>query len=523
MAALVHHLLEASARSRPGHPAVSDRSRMVSYSQLDGRANQLAHVLVDTGVRVGDRVGVLTEKSVDAVAGLYGAMKAGAAYVPLDPHAPPPRLAAVVADAGIRCLLVSGEQARVAPAIVADASLPATAVIDLRADRVDTAPCSPLDIGVGTEDLAYILYTSGSTGVPKGVMISHANAMAFVEWARVAFGVTGDDRLSSHAPFHFDLSILDLYATAAAAATVVLVPPEASVFPVELRRFLAHERITVWYSVPSVLSQLAQRGGLVDRDLPDLRAVLFAGEVFPTKHLRRLMTALPRSRFANLYGPTETNVCAWYPVEEPPATDAPPVPIGGPAAGARLVVLGEDGETIRPGAPGELYVQGPSVARGYWNDPASTSSRFLTDPRPDLGGVWYRTGDLVQETCDGNLRYLGRQDDQIKSRGYRIELGDIEAAVYAHPAVTDCAVVAVPDELFTSRIHAFVVLDGEVAESELTQWCAGRLPPPMVPESFGARASLPRTATGKTDRRLLVESMLARAGSPRPMKAQRPD
>ena len=491
MAALVHHLLEAAARLRPEHPAVSDRGRVVTYSELDGRANQVAHLLVDAGVRVGDRVGVLAEKSVDAVAGLYGAMKAGAAYVPLDPHAPLPRLAAVVADARVRCLLVSGERAARA-AVAADASppalpaLPATpaiAVMDLRADLVDAAPRGPLDAGVGAEDLAYILYTSGSTGVPKGVMISHTNALAFVEWARVAVGITGDDRLSSHAPCHFDLSVFDLYATAAAGATVVLVPPEASLVPVELRRFLAHERITVWYSVPSILTQLVHRGGLAAGQLPALRAVLFAGEVFPNKHLRRLMTALPRSRFANLYGPTETNVCTWFEVEEPPATDAPPIPIGRPVAGARLAVLGEDGEAVGPGAPGELYVQGPTVARGYWNDPASTSSRFLTDPRPDLPGVWYRTGDLVQEACDGNLRYLGRQDDQIKSRGYRIELGDIDAAVLAHPAVADCAVVAVPDELFTSRIHAFVVADGDVSESELTRWCAGRVPPYMVPES----------------------------------------
>lgn len=521
MALLVHHLLEASAQSRPAHPAVSDRGGVITYSELDGRANRLAQLLVDAGVRVGDRVGVLAEKSADAVAGLYGAMKAGAAYVPMDPQAPSIRLATIVQDAGLRCLLVSPEQAAAAVAIAAEASLPGTAVIDLRAGPVDLAGASgPVDVAVSPEDLAYILYTSGSTGAPKGVMISHANALAFVQWAHVAVGITGDDRLSSHAPFHFDLSVLDLYATAAAGATVVLVPPEASVFPAELRRFLAHERITVWYSVPSILTQLARRGVIADGDLPALRAVLFAGEVFPTKHLHRLMTALPHCRFANLYGPTETNVCTWYQVEEPPATDEPPIPIGRPVAGARIAVLGEDGETVRQGGAGELYVQGPTVARGYWNDPASTSSRFLADPRPDLGGVWYRTGDLVQQSSDGDLRYLGRLDDQIKSRGYRIELGDVEAAIYAHPAVTDCAVVAMPDELVTSRLHAFVVVDGEVTESELTRWSARRLPPSMVPESFAIRTSLPRTATGKTDRRGLMEATLARAGTPRPTKAQ---
>lgn len=502
MAQRLHHLLDDAAHARPAQAAVVDRGRVVTYADLDGRANQLAHVLVDAGVRLGDRVGVMLEKSVDAVACLYAVMKAGAAYVPLDVQTPAPRLAAVAADCGLRYLLTTVDKA--APAT----SLPGVAVIDVGAPAVAAAPRRPITALVGREDLAYILYTSGSTGVPKGVMISHANALAFVRWAVAEFGVTDGDRLSSHAPFHFDLSVFDLYVAAAAGATVVLVPPEASVFPVELRRFAERERITLWYSVPSVLTQLVLHGQLSPGVLPTLRAVLFAGEVFPTKYLRRLMAALPEARFANLYGPTETNVCTWYDVREAPATDAEAIPIGRAAAGARLAVVADDD------GPGELFVHGPTVARGYWNDPERTSSRFVTDARPELPGVWCRTGDLVEELPDGNLRYLGRRDDQVKSRGYRIELGDIEAAIHAHPAVVDCAVVAVPDELVTTRIHAFMVVDGQVTPAEVARWCAGRLPRYMVPESFEPVAALPRTATGKTDRQSLVDAKLASTTPP---------
>ena len=505
MATLVHHLLEAAARTRPDHPAVSDGGRVATYAELDARADRLAHALVAAGVRPGDRVGVLLDKSVDAVACLYAAMKAGAAYVPLDGQAPRPRLAQVATDAQLRCVFVDGT----APAGIGGAAV----VVDVRRAAADRRPPGErVDADVGGDDLAYILYTSGSTGAPKGVMVSHANALAFVEWARSTFAVTGDDRLSSHAPFHFDLSVFDLYAAAAAAATVVLVPAEASVFPFQLRRFLESERITVWYSVPSVLTQLVLRGRLADADLAAVRAVLFAGEVFPTRYLRRLMAALPGARVANLYGPTETNVCTWYPVDRLPETDSEPIPIGGAVEGTRLAVVDEAGAPVGPGRRGELLVQGPTVARGYWDDAARTASRFVVDPHPDLPGRWYRTGDVVQERADGNLAYVGRSDRQVKSRGYRIELGDVEAAVFAHPGVVDCAVVAVPDEELTSRLHAFVVVDGGVTASGLTAFCAGRLPRYMVPESFEIRPSLPRTTTGKTDRRSLLEAKLAAVG-----------
>jgi L-proline---[L-prolyl-carrier protein] ligase len=522
---LVHHLLEAAASARPDHPAVVDRGRTATYGELDRRANQLARVLVEGGVRPGDRVGILLPKSIDAVAGLYAAMKAGAAAVPLDPQAPPARVSRVAAHCQLAALLTGSEKADTAAAVVAAAAPPVTVMVDgpplrspdgatgtvsVGAETVDASRPDPVPgLEIAPTDLAYILYTSGSTGVPKGVMSSHSNALALLRWATAEFALTGEDRLSSHAPFTFALSVFDVYGAAVVGATVVLVPPTISMFPMEVRRLVERERITVWFSVPSALTLLAARGQLSAGDLPSLRAVLFAGEAFHPVHLRALMAGLPHARFANLYGATETNVSTWYPLDHIPGPDAGPLPIGGPIDGVRLAVVGEDGTPVPPGTAGELYVQGPTVAQGYWNAPELTAEAFVIDPGPGLDGRWYRTGDQVEQRVDGNLRFIGRRDHQVKSRGHRIELGEIESTLFEHPGVFECAVVAVPDELVTTRLHAFVVVADGVDESELARFCAARLPSVMVPESFAFRDALPRTSTGKVDRQVLRQSVVA--------------
>jgi amino acid adenylation domain-containing protein len=330
-------------------------------------------------------------------------------------------------------------------------------------------------------------------------MHSHSSALAFVEWAAAEIGVGPEDRLSSHAPFHFDLSTFDLFAAAAASAAVVLVPREASVFPRELARFIREAGITVWYSVPSALSMLATRGGLAEEGLDELRAVLFAGEVFPTKYLRQLMELVPRARFYNLYGPTETNVCTWYEVPRGERTGPDPIPIGRPIPGDDVRVVDEDGGSVPAGATGELLVHGATVMLGYWGDPERTALVLET-----AGGERiYRTGDLVSEASDGNLMFVGRRDAQVKSRGYRIELGEIENALHAHDQVAECAVVAIPDELVTNRLKAFVVPREGLAAPEIMHWCRERLPPQMVPDEVELCTELPRSSTGKIDRRHL--------------------
>ena len=514
----LQHLLRQAAGLAPDRHAVIDADRRLTYRELDDRSDTLATLLIERGVRRGDRVGLYLDKSLEAVIGLYGVLKSGAAYVPLDPSAPAPRLGNIAADAGIRVLLTSSAKsvawaglldagARISDFVVLDAALspleaPTGTTIVQAALLEQQEP--PRSYEGTDEDLAYILYTSGSTGRPKGVMLTHRNALGFVNWVAEEFALRGDDRLSSHAPFHFDLSILDVFGAAAAAATLVLVPAEVSVFPASLADFVEREQISVWYSVPSVLSMLVQRGGLGDGRMPSLRLVLFAGEVFPTPYLRSLMRLLPAARFCNLYGPTETNVCTYHWVPGSlPADDDRDIPIGRPIANIRTFVVDADLGLVSAGGTGELLVTGCTVMRGYWGD-AERTNRLLV-PCPDgSSGLAYRTGDLViQESSD--YRFLGRRDNQIKSRGYRIELGEIETALHSHPDVVECAVVAVPDPLITNTIHAVVVTRRSVLASELARYCASRLPAYMVPSGFDLREALPRTSTGKIDRKTLAE------------------
>jgi amino acid adenylation domain-containing protein len=523
-AAFVDDYLAGSAARHPGRVAVVDGERTVTYAELHERAGRLSGLLREHGVGRGDRVGLYLDKSLEAVVGIYAILRAGAAYVPLDPAAPPQRLAGIAANAGLRVLVTSRGKAELWPELLGhgapaeilvaldasdgDVTAPAGVAL-LTADALATQDADPPAVeGRTAEDTAYVLYTSGSTGVPKGVMLSHANATSFVDWAAAEFEVGEEDRLSSHAPLHFDLSVLDLYVAARAGASLALVPGQLSLFPSELARWIRDTGITVWYSVPSILTLLVLRGKLSDTQLPQLRTILFAGEVFPTKYLHALMEALPHVRFANLFGPTETNVCTWYEVPrwagEPPLS----IPIGKPACGDETFAVLDDGGIAPDGEVGELYVRGPSVMQGYWGDPERTAATLLPDWRGDgLEGPapyrTYRTGDLVQLDANGDWIFLGRRDAQIKSRGYRIELGDIEAALSLHPSVVECAVVPIPDEVVTNRIKAYVVVRDEVSRDDLVAFVCERLPRYMAPELVEYRDALPRSSTGKVDRRAL--------------------
>ncbi len=517
---LLSHLLTEAADRLPDHVAVQDARGALAYARLDEQSNRLAHVLRDAGVRRGDRVGVFLNKSPDAIVGIYGILKAGAAYVPLDPFAPTSRLGYIAGDCGIRCLITQQEKSPAWRGLVeAGAPLETLIVMDARAGTIDepldalrylgqealnTAPAGRPAVRGIDQDLAYILYTSGSTGQPKGVMISHLNALTFVEWCHHYFGGTSGDVFSNHAPLHFDLTILDIYAAAMAGARLAIVPPEISVFPAQLAGFIEERGITIWYSVPSILTLLVLRGNLTPGRLTTLRHVIFAGEVFPTKHLRALMQLVPHARFTNLYGPTETNVCTYYRVPPLPPEQTEPIPIGRAIDNVDVFIVNESGALAPDGEVGELYVRGNTVAHGYWGDPDRTERSFMRNPLTQMQDRAYRTGDLVRRQPDGHLAFLGRKDYQIKSRGYRIELGDIETALAAHPAVAECAVIAVPDEVVGNRIKAFVVVnDPAVGNGELVKFCSGLLPRYMIPEFFEFVPALPKTSTGKTDRKAL--------------------
>ncbi len=517
---LLHHLVDDTAEAAAERVAIREEGTHWTYGAFRELGQRLAAVLQALGTQRGDRVGLYLEKSAYAVIGIYGVLKSGAAYVPIDPHAPADRVGYILRDAGVRTVVTSPARlarlaeipdlrGRVDHVIVAgteDASAPLVAnVVPWR--EVETASPSPSAAATIDEDLAYVLYTSGSTGRPKGVMISHRAALTFVHWALRTFDLRAEDRFSSHAPLHFDLSIFDLFAAFGCGASVSLVPETCNLFPVRLAQWIRAEAITVWYSVPSALTMLVRHGGVVQHDFPSLRLVLFAGEVFPVKYLRQLMDCLPHATFYNLYGPTETNVITYYrvPPLEPDRTE--PIPIGQPCDNTHVLVLNEEGRPVtEPGVRGELYARGSILAEGYLGDPEKTRTAFLLQTTP-----WgaeqrvYRTGDIVEFDVDGNLLFRGRRDHMVKSRGYRIELGEIEAALYAHPSVKEAAAVPIPDELIGNRIRAFVVTDGSLDPKDLLRFCAARLPKYMVPEAIELRDGLPRTSTGKVDRHQLTQ------------------
>jgi amino acid adenylation domain-containing protein len=355
------------------------------------------------------------------------------------------------------------------------------------------------------QDLAYILYTSGSTGKPKGVMLSHENAVSFVDWCSEVFAPQTSDRFSSHAPFHFDLSILDIHLPLKHGATLVLVAEDVGKDPVRLASLIADQRITCWYSAPSILSLLAQYGKLASYDYSALRLILFAGEVFPVKHLRTLSRLLPAPEYFNLYGPTETNVCTFYQVSLPiPEERSVPFPIGKVCSHLEGRVLDEAGRELPRGHEGELCIAGRGVMQGYWSLPEQTARAFHED---QSGRRWYKTGDIVVQAPDGDYTYMGRRDRMIKRRGYRVELGEIEAGLYRHPSVKEAAVIAVSDEEAGKRVRAFLSCRDTKHPSliQMKGFCSKNLPLYMIPDDFVWCDALPKTSTDKVDYQRLKE------------------
>jgi L-proline---[L-prolyl-carrier protein] ligase len=527
MTYLLHHLLSESAARLPDKEAMRFEGSGLTYARLETLTNQVARTLRDAGVRRGDRVGIYFHKSLAAIIGVFGAMKTGAIYVPLDANAPAKRLAYITRNCEIKVLVTSSqvsglidllsEQTPVHAVILTDDQQLAGSPNQLRtiswAEVMQQAGGPVPPSGAIETDLAYILYTSGSTGEPKGVMISHRTILTFINWSCETFQITPAERVTSHAPLHFDLSTFDIYATLKAGATVVLVPERLSVFPVQLADLLQNERITITYLVPSILSLMITYGKLDAHDLSALRAVLFAGEVFPIKSLRQLAAAIPHADFYNLYGPTETNVCTYYKVQandlNPDRTK--PVPIGIACENTEVFAVDERQQLVtEPGREGELWVRGSCLAQGYWGDADKTAANFVSNAfQPHFGETAYRTGDIVTLAEDGvNWIYVGRRDHMVKSRGYRIELGEIEAALHAHQQVKEAAVVTIPDDLIGNRIKAFVVpLPGDnLSRQDLEAHCNKILPRYMLPESFEFREELPKTSTGKINRLLLAQA-----------------
>jgi amino acid adenylation domain-containing protein len=511
---LLHEHVSEWAHRTPDSIAMVMAGERVTYAELERASNRLARALRESGCRTGDRVCLLLPKSPMAITSIIAALKAGCIYVPIDLASPIARLEKVIASCEPTCILAAQPAA---------SALDRLSVQNLRIGWIDRGPLeaeiepvftladvdgladAPIAPTTSLIDPAHILFTSGSTGMPKGVVITHANVAHFVDWAVRYFGITAGDKNSGHPPLHFDLSTFDIFGTFTAGAELHLVPPELNLLPHKLAQFIRDSGLTQWFSVPSTLSYMAGFDVVRLGDFPSLKRLLWCGEVLPTRVLAHWMRRLPHVAFTNLYGPTETTIASSvYSVNRIPADESVPIPIGTGCDGERLWVLDE---SLRPSAIdeiGNLHIEGVGLSPGYWRDVEKTNAVFIDDV--DANGIRhriYRTGDLARIDSDGLLHFHGRCDSQVKSRGYRIELGEIEAALNSLASLKESAVVSVQSDGFDGNAiccayvgsnHAGVT--SEMISRELTRL----VPAYMIPSRWLGLDSLPKNPNGKVDR-----------------------
>ncbi|MEW5929830.1 MAG: amino acid adenylation domain-containing protein, partial [Gemmatimonadota bacterium] len=492
----VHDLFAAQAARTPDAVAVSWRGGRTSYAELDRRSARLANALRRRGVGPESRVGVCMARTPELLVALLGVLRAGGAYVPLDPAYPAGRLGHMLEDAAIGLVLTEPELAGRLPAGAARLLVP-----ERERDGLAREPDRAPESGVLPENLSHVIFTSGSTGRPKGVMIGHASVVVLLHWLREN---VGDEERSStlfSTSVSFDVSVAEVFGTLSWGGTLVLVE-NALELP------SAAEPVVHACMVPTVAAELLRTGGIP----ASVRTLDLAGEPLPAGLARALYGLGHVERVRNLYGPTEdTTYSTCSPVER----GAERVLVGRPLADARAYVL--DGR-LRPapvGVPGELYLAGAGLARGYAARPELTAERFLPDPHAEAGGRMYRTGDRARWLATGELEYLGRVDQQVKIRGFRIETGEVEAVLRAHPGVREAAVAAGDDPSGGRRLVGWVVPRGANAPdaAELRRWLAGSLPDYMVPSAFVPLERLPLTPSGKLDRRALPAPGTAAAGA----------
>mgnify|MGYP005779519437 FL=1 len=490
-------LLDRTVRRWGSRPAFGDEHITLTWDEVDAAVQRVGTALAQYSVQRRP-VALYLDHEVPCLLAMLGTLAAGGFYTVLDTAQPPERVRRITGQLE-PALLVTDAAHREA----ADALGLACPVVEM-ADALNAVPDSFALQTLRNEsldtDLAYVLFTSGSTGAPKGVAIQHRAVLAYSAWAAATFGIDETTVFGNQTPFYFSMSVTDLYTSLRTGAQVQVLPRRLFSFPVQLLDYLTVHEVNTLYWVPSALGGVVRWKALDYTALPPLRTILFAGETMPTPYLNYWQAHYPGALFANLFGPTETtDICAYYIVDRA-FSDDEPLPIGRACDNCGLLVLTDDGRAAEHGAVGELCVRGSFLAAGYYNMPDKTAERFCPNPlQPHYPEIIYRTGDLVRYDENGLLQYMGRADNQIKHMGYRIELGEIETAAFGQEGLQSCACIydAPKDRLvlfFTGR---------KGLEEDLRVRLAGRLPAYMQPTAYRRLQAMPQNQNGKIDRAAL--------------------
>lgn len=506
------HIIAKAATRRPKKTAFKFLDQTITFLELHLKSEQLAFYLINNGVKKGDRIGIYMPRCLETTIAVYGILKAGAVYVPLDPFSPITRTEFILKDCDIQHIISIPQQTRklkkvnknlgLLSVIGVEKELPyGTAISWEQIFNIDINKFKSVNI-LG-DDLAYILYTSGSTGTPKGIMHTHASALAFITLAASLYEMDGAI-YGMHAPLHFDPSVQGYFAAPYALATTIIVSDAHTKMPASLAELIEKEKITIWFSVPLALTQMLSSGELEKRDMSSLKWVLFSGEVFTTKHLRLLMKIWHFAKFSNIYGPTETNQCTNYNLEIPPEGDLP-IPIGSVWGNTEFKIINDQDKEVVFGEQGELVIRSATMMKGYWKNPELTQNSFYKET-PVLGveKVFYRTGDQVKQDEKGKLLFFGRNDHQVKLRGYRIELGEVENILNSHPKVQESVALVILNTETNEKELLVAVLatnNTNIINEDLKQFCQKRLPIYMVPDRIQVFNEFPRTASGKINRK----------------------
>ena len=526
---LLQDVFQESLNNYPFHIAVSEEGgREVSYQDLDIISNKFANFLSSfkKDVKFSSYIGILSPVHINSIAAVLGVLKAGGAYIPLDEYSPTERLKHILDNTKMDTIVVDPRwyeshqqlfqnshlkyiifinEENIPPSSTAAQISTWEQIVNFPSQRERQIPRV-------SDDLAYVLHTSGSTGIPKGIMLTHRNARTFVDWMHKEFKLTCDDVVMSRAPFKFDLSVFDIFNTFKAGAKLICFDwykeRSSEQKHKDYVKLIEDQKATILYSTPSTFITLMNRGGLGDNPL-SLRQIMYAGEPFPTSYLRRLKKHLPSTRIANIYGPTETNIITYYWVDHIPADDQP-IPLGFVVDDTEIIVVQEkEGgfELCEPNELGELWCRGGTVTSGYLGMPEKTKECLVQSQFHSFPTYYWRTGDYGFYDLENVLHYRGRKDHMVKVKGFRIEIGEIESALASIEELDECAVVAVPDEKYGNRLCCFYsllpkkILSVESIKTRLMN----KLPDYMIPYQFFEKTVLAKTSSGKVDRISLAE------------------